>query len=80
LSSQKEKLFGSVETAKMIGIEVHRLYGWERHGVVKPVLKYFCTRRFRRFSEEDVRRGRFVKRMVDEEGYTLITAVRKLEK
>lgn len=72
------RLFGIVETANKIGIELHRLYCWERYGVVKPMMKAFGTRRFRRYSEKDIEKAMFVKQMVDEEGYTLRTAVRKL--
>ncbi len=73
------KIFGSIEAAKQIGIEVHRLYSWERCGVVTPLMKTFETRQFRRYSLEDIERALYVKALVDEEGYTLKTAVYKLE-
>ncbi len=79
MSRNGNKIFGSIEAAKKIGIEVHRLYSWERCGVVTPVMKTFETRQFRRYSLEDIDRGLFVKALVDEEGYTLKTAVCKLE-
>ena len=74
----REKVFGIVETARKIGIEMHRLYAWERYGIVKPILKRFGVRQFRRYSENDIGRAVFVKNLVDEEGYTLKAAVRKL--
>lgn len=74
-----KKFFGSIEAADMIGIELHRLYGWERHGIVRPIMKDFRTRHFRRYSSGDIERAKFVKQLVDEEGYTLLAAVRKLK-
>lgn len=75
----REKKFGTIETARKIGIEMHRLYCWERHGVVRPIMQEFGTRKFRRYSQEDTERAMFIKFLVDEEGYTLRAAVRKLE-
>lgn len=72
-------MYGTIETAKRIGIELHRLYCWEQHGVVSPLMQSFCTRKFRRYSQMDIERAMYVKRLVDEEGYTLSAAVRKLK-
>ncbi len=71
---------GIVEAARMIGIELHRLYCWEQYGVVNPLMRTFGTRKFRRFSKRDIVRARFVKFLVDKEGYTLKAAVAKLAK
>lgn len=78
MSGEDKKVFGIVETAKKIGIEMHRLYCWERCGVVNPEMKTFGTRRFRRYSQKDIEQALLVKLLVDEEGYTLKAAVRKL--
>ena len=75
----KEKIFGTVETSKKVGIEMHRLYAWEQYGIVNPILKRFGVRQFRRYSQKDIMRALFIKNLVDEEGYTLKAAVRKLD-
>ena len=77
---EKEKEIGIIEAARKIGVEVHRLYSWEQHGVVRPLKKTFGLRLFRRYSKDDIDRARYVKSLVDEEGYTLKTAVWKLKK
>ena len=73
-----EKELGIVEDAKKIGVEIHRLYSWEQYDVVRPLKMVYGTRLFRRYSKEDVYRGRFVKFLVDKEGYTLRSAALKL--
>ena len=70
---------GSLKAAKEIGIDIHRLYRWEGYGIVNPT-KIMCgTREFRRYSDEDISRGRLIRMLTDEEGYVLRAAVRKLE-
>lgn len=73
-----DKKLGTVEAAKMIGVELHRLYCWERYGIVKPKYLQFRTRRFRRYSQNDINRAIFIKKLVDEEKYSLEGAIRKL--
>ncbi|MFH2137499.1 MAG: MerR family transcriptional regulator [Candidatus Omnitrophota bacterium] len=69
---------GIIEAAKKIGIEMHRLYCWEQYGVVHPVTELCGSRRFRRYSQDDIERAKFVKFLVEEEGYMLKAAARKL--
>ena len=70
---------GTVEAIERIGISAERLRYWERVGVVKPMYVQCRTRKFRRYSEEDIQRAIFVKRLADEEKYSLEGAIRKLE-
>ena len=77
---EEKKQIGIVEAARKIGVEIHRLYSWEQHGVVRPLKKTFGLRLFRRYSKDDIDRARYVKFLVDKEGYTLKTAVWKLKK
>ena len=72
--------FGSVEAARKIGISTERLRYWERVGVVNPAYSQCGTRRFRRYSREDIDRALFVKELVDHEKYTLEGAVGKLSR
>lgn len=71
--------FGSVETARRIGISTERLRYWERAGVVKPAYVRCGTRRFRRYSQQDLERAALVKSLVEDEKYSLEGAIRKLK-
>ena len=81
---QKMKLtenntFGTVEATQKIGISPERLRYWERLGVVNPKYVQCGTRKFRRYSQEDIHRAVLVKVLVDNEKYTLGGAIEKLE-
>ena len=71
--------FGTVEAVKKIGISFERLRYWEKAGIVKPVYVQCGTRKYRRFSQKDIKRALFVKELVDDEKYSLEGAVRKLK-
>jgi len=71
--------FGTEQTVKMIGISFERLRYWERKGIVRPQYVQCGTRKFRRYSKEDIKRAKFVKILVDEEKYSLEGAHRLLE-
>ena len=78
MDSGHDQLIGSVEAARRIGISTERLRYWERVGVVSPVYVQHGTRRFRRFTPEDIRRASFVRTLVDEEKYSLAGAIGRL--
>ena len=73
-----DQQFGSVEAARKIGISTERLRYWERRGIVKPTYIQAGTRKFRRFSLQDIKRAIFVRELVDHEKYTLEGAINKL--
>ena len=77
--NRNDNRFGSVETVKKIGISSERLRYWEKVGIVKPRYTQCGTRKFRRYSQEDIQRGILVKMLVDDEKYSLEGAIRKLE-
>ena len=79
MTNRKDNRFGTVETAKKIGVSSERLRYWEQRGVVKPKYIQCGTRRFRRYSEEDIHRAMLVKLLVDEEKYSLEGATNKLK-
>lgn len=79
LNPAKDKGFGTVEITQQIGISPERLRYWERLNVVRPKYVQCGTRRFRRYSQEDIHRAVLVKALVDNEKYTLEGAIRKLE-
>lgn len=78
MKRNKGNRFGSVEAARRIGISTERLRYWERAGIVIPIYIQCGTRRFRRYSLEDIERAVFVKNLVDHEKYTLEGAIDKL--
>jgi len=81
MNPAKEKKFGIgiVEIIKQVGISPERLRYWERLGIVKPKYLQCGTRKFRRYSQEDIDRVILVKKLVDEEKYTLSGAMMKLK-
>lgn len=69
-------LYGSIATAKEVGISIRQLYHWvDDIHVVRPHLWQHGQRKFRRFDSQDVARLRAMKKKVDE-GYTLTAAVK----
>ncbi len=78
MCAKNNHLFGTVEAVKRIGVSSERLRYWERAGVVKPAYVQRGTRRFRRFSKEDIRNAILVKKLVDEHKYTLEGAISRL--
>ena len=75
----KDGLIGSFTITKKIGISLERLRYWENLGIVKPCYAQRGTRKFRRYSQEDVHRAALVKSLVDVEKYSLAGAMRELE-
>ena len=71
--------FGTAEVIKRTGLSSERLRYWEQAGIVHPKYVQCGTRRFRRYSQEDIDRGIYVRILVDGEKYSLEGARRKLE-
>lgn len=78
MKSHKDNRIGAAEATKKIGVSSERLRYWERLDIVKPKYVQCGTRKFRRYSEEDIHRGVLVKVLVDTEKYTLEGAIKKL--
>lgn len=72
-------LFGSFTVVKKIGTSLERLRYWENQGVVKPSYVQRGTRKFRRYSQEDINKALLIKKLVDEEKYSLEGAIMKLK-
>ncbi len=71
-------LYGSVATAREVGISLRQLYYWvEVLRAVRPDNRQHGMRVFYRFTAQDVTRLRAIKRFV-ERGYTLRTAIRRI--
>ncbi len=80
MNNRHDNRFGTVETVEKIGISPERLRYWEWRGIIKPTHVQCGTRKFRRFSQEDIRNAILVKLLVDDEKYTLEGAIKKLER
>ncbi len=77
--NRNDNRLGTVEAVKKIGVSFERLRYWEQAGIVKPIYVQCGTRKFRRFSQQDIKRSLFVRELVDDEKYSLEGAVRKLK-
>jgi len=75
-----DNTFGTVEAIKKIGISAERLRYWEQQGIVSPDYVQCGTRKFRRYSLDDIHNAIFVKKLVDVEKYSLEGAIRKLNR
>lgn len=80
MAKLNDGLYGSFTAVKKIGTSLERLRYWEGLGVVRPNYVQCGTRRFKRYSREDIERAIAVKRLVDEERYSLGGAIAKLRK
>ena len=79
MADLNDGLLGSFAAVKKIGISLERLRYWENLGIIKPNYVQCGTRRFKRYSQEDINRAVLVKVLVDIEKYTLAGALRKLK-
>ena len=77
-ANNTRKNFGTVEITQKVGISPERLRYWEKLNIVNPKYVKHGTRKFRRYSEEDLHRAALVKLLVDCEKYTLEGAIKKL--
>ena len=80
MKTTKNNKFGSVGATRKIGISTERLRYWERVGIVQPTYIQCGTRKFRRYSLQDIERAVFVRNLVDHEKYTLEGAIGKLRR
>ena len=80
MTNLKDGLYGSFNAREKIGISLERLRYWERLGIVSPKYIKCGTRKFRRYSKEDIHKAILVKMLVDDEKYSLAGAVEKLKK
>jgi DNA-binding transcriptional MerR regulator len=74
----KNKSYGSTETAKRSGISLRQLYYWEALGLISPSQKRYGSRRFRQYREEDLRKLSLLKEFL-EMGFTLQRAIEKVK-
>ena len=79
MNCDHDNKFGTVEAVKQIGISSERLRYWEQVGIIQPKYVQCGTRRFRRYSQEDIDRGIYVRILVDGEKYSLEGARKRLK-
>jgi DNA-binding transcriptional MerR regulator len=75
MAKRNDNRFGTIEMVKKTGLSAERLRYWERAGIICPIYMKCSTRKFRRFSKEDIDRALLVKRLVDDDKYTLEGAI-----
>ena len=79
-SASQTDLFCSTYTvSKECGISIRRLYYWELIGIIRPQYENFGTRRFRRYTQDDLRVLKQVKSWLDQ-GFTLQSVKDRLTK
>ncbi len=76
---KNDNRLGTIEAVQKIGVSYERLRYWEQAGIVRPMYVQCGTRKYRRYSQEDILRAIFVKDLVDDEKYSLEGAIRKLK-
>ena len=75
---EDQTYFGSIETAKDVGISLRQLYHWvDVLKVVQPAVHAHGKRTYRRFTSQDVAALRRMNAFV-EEGYTPRAAVKRV--
>ena len=79
MNNGNDNRFGTVEAVKQTGVSFERLRYWEQVGIIRPKYVQCGTRRFRRYSREDIDCGIYVRILVDGEKYSLEGAKRRLE-
>ena len=79
MTRRNDGRLGTIQAVKKIGVSPERLRYWEAAGIVNPTYIQCGTRRYRRFSKEDIDRAFLVKKLVDHERYSLEGAIRKLK-
>ena len=80
MNRNNDNKVGTAEALKRIGISAERLRYWERAGVVRPEYVQCGTRKFRRYSREDLIRAALIKKFIDVDKYTLQGAIEKVER
>jgi len=67
----EDKTYGTIETARRIGVSLERMYYWEKKGILNPIFVKSGIREFRRYSVKDIEEAMLIKNLVDKENYTL---------
>jgi DNA-binding transcriptional MerR regulator len=70
-------LLGSFDMSKKVGVSIERLRYWEQVGILNPEYIQCRTRRYRRYSQDDMNKAIFIKVLVEDEKYSLEGAVMK---
>jgi len=66
----------STEVTRMLKISLRQLYYWELKGIIKPLTVVMGSRKFKRYTPDDMEILRKIKAFLDE-GYTLSRSVEK---
>lgn len=76
MKNSNDEFYGSIDVAKRVGISLRQLYHWVNDfSIVQPDLSQHGSRKFRRFSLNDLKKISEVKRLRDG-GYTLASAIK----
>ncbi|MDP2928758.1 MAG: MerR family transcriptional regulator [Candidatus Omnitrophota bacterium] len=80
MSWRKEKRIGMTEAVIRIGISAERLRYWELKGIIAPGYDNYGAKRVRRYSDEDIVIASEIRKMVDDDGFSLKGAAERLNR
>jgi DNA-binding transcriptional MerR regulator len=79
MANFNDGLCGSFLIARSAGLSLERLRYWESLGIIQPSHIQCGRRRFKRYSRQDIERVRAIKKLVDEDKYSLGGAIAQLK-
>jgi len=79
MANINDGLCGSFLIARSAGLSLERLRYWERLGIIHPSYIQCGSRRFKRYSRRDIEKVRAIKKLVDEDKYSLGGAIAQLK-
>lgn len=78
MANVNDGLCGSFLITRTAGLSLERLRYWERLGIIHPSHIQCGSRRFKRYSRQDIEKVRTIKKLVDEDKYSLEGAIAQL--
>ncbi|HEY5594018.1 MAG TPA: MerR family transcriptional regulator [Nitrospiria bacterium] len=79
MSEVNEKLYGTADACRMVGITLRQLDYWILIGIVTPYLERHGVKFFKRLCEQDIEILRQVKTLTDE-GFLVSRALEKVKR
>jgi DNA-binding transcriptional MerR regulator len=80
MSRGKGKRIGMTEAIRRVGISAERLRYWELKGIITPDYDKRGAKKVRRYSDEDIAITSEIRKMVDDDGFSLRGAAERLNR
>ena len=75
-----KKKSGITKAIRRIGVSAERLRYWELKGIIAPSYDRQSAKRVRRYSEQDIAIASEIRKMVDDDGFSLKGAAERLNR